>query len=138
MQFQTLAQPCAIHGTHTPVNLTIEWHHVIPVAWQLCTSAPSPPPSPGPDTDGRGMLWDDRGVWLCPTGHRNVHRWITTMMHAQAAANTSDPAAALKAISGTTPATPEMLTAADALIRYTTETGASLLYLTARNEWGQV
>lgn len=75
---------CEAHGFHQPSHMTVEYHHVIPVAWQLHTATPATPPSPGPDPDGRGMLWDNRTAWLCPTGHRNVHFYIVRFMHAVA------------------------------------------------------
>lgn len=109
---------------------------MIPVAWQLCTSVAAPP-FPGPDTNGRGMLWDTRGVSLCPTGHRNVHYWIVRLMRAAAAADSSDPAVAIKAVKPSRPPL-EFAVACDALTRYAAESGASLLALTAAGEWGQV
>lgn len=69
---------CEIHVTHLPKALTLESHHVIPQAWQHFWR-----PSLG-DGDLRVLkvpaLWDPRTVELCPTGHRNVHEWIVTLM----------------------------------------------------------
>lgn len=81
MERDATVQACQLHKAHSPSNQTVEWHHIVPVAWQLHTPNPTARPSWGPDTDGRGMLWDDRGVWICPTGHRNVHHWISAIMH---------------------------------------------------------
>lgn len=127
--------PCAIHKTHTPTNLTVEFHHIIPVAWQLHTTVPpASQPSPGPDLDGRGMLWDDRGTWLCPTGHRNVHTWIVRLMHAIASLKADDPTAAY---AQTKPkhAPKELPVALEALTRF--EPFGSLLALTEASQWGQ-
>lgn len=127
---------CLLHRVHLPKALTPEWHHVIPVAWQLKTPVANPP-FPGKDPNGRGMLWDARGVWLCPTGHRNVHHWIVAMMRAAALANSDDPLVAYKA------AKPRFLpkefaVAYDALTRLRGESGQGLVALTAVGEWGQV
>ena len=72
--------PCQMHKVHSPKNLTVEWRHILPVSWQLSTILTGAPPFPGRDPEGRGMLWDERGVWLCPTGHRNVHLLFVQMM----------------------------------------------------------
>ena len=72
--------PCELHKLHVPHTLTMEFHHLIPVAWQLFWQ-PTEEPHPGDDPNGRGHLWDDRGAWLCPTGHRNVHHLIVAAMH---------------------------------------------------------
>ena len=144
MQKDATQQACELHRLHSPRNLTVEWHHIIPVAWQLRTPLAGPGPAPGPDTDGRGMLWDTRGVWLCPTGHRNVHYWIVALMHAAAAANSADPLVAYKAVKPRV-APKEFPVAYDALTRFMGEAGyglstdqASLLTLTAAGEWGQI
>lgn len=140
---ESTVEPCALHKLHTPRNLTTEWHHVIPVAWQLATTLNGSPPYPGEDPDGRGMLWDDRGIWLCPTDHRNVHRWIVGLMHAAAAAGSTDPLVAYKAVRPRVPPK-EFAIAYDALTRFMGEAGyggsqqaATLLTLTAAGEWGQ-
>lgn len=137
----TGAPVCAAHGRHSPHNLTVEFHHVVPVAWQLHTAVPPAlQPSPGPDTSGRGQLWDDRGVWLCPTGHRNVHAWIVKLMRAAAAAQTNDPQAAYIAVWPKGKAPVELPIALDALTRFE-PLGAplgGLLALTLAGEWGQV
>jgi len=56
---------CEAHLAHYPRPLWLEYHHVIPVAWQL-------------------YLWqqvrDKRTVCLCRTGHGNVHWWIVRTM----------------------------------------------------------
>jgi hypothetical protein len=135
---------CALHKTHQPANLTVEWHHVIPVSWQLHTTLTGTPPFPGLDPDGRGMLWDCRGVWLCPTGHRNVHTWIVKLMHAVATAKSDNPLVASKAVKPSH-APAEFAIALDALNRYMDAAGdpgmsapaMDLLALTAIGEWGE-
>jgi hypothetical protein len=126
---------CEAHKHHDPVNRTIEFHHVIPVAWQLHTTV-STPPFPGQDPDGRGMLWDNRGVWLCPTGHRNVHYWIVLLMHRIATSQDEDPQAALRAVVSR-PAPSETPIALEALTRFVEESGGSLINLTSAGQWGQ-
>lgn len=118
MSDQSPKVPCALTKSHTPKNLTIEWHHIVPVAWQLFWQ-PAVAPFPGPDPDGRGMLWDTRGVWLCPTHHRNVHANIVALMHG------------LKALSAT-----EKVTAAQAPARFTA-VGGVLSALVAAGEFGE-
>jgi hypothetical protein len=130
------AQACTIHKMHSPANLTVEWHHVVPVAWQLNTLSPSSRPAPGMDTSGRGMLWDIRGVWLCPTGHRNVHHWIVLMTRALNA----NPAGGIPgALSGILPrfqATQEAKTAVLGLDR-AASCSVDFAALAAAGEWGQ-
>jgi hypothetical protein len=125
---------------HGPKNLTTELHHVIPVAWQLHTAV-QVPPDPGLDPDGRGMLWDARGVWICPTGHRNVHHWIVTLMRAIAALagaeSATDPQTVfVSALTGRERRLAEPLVALQALTRF--QPYGSLRALTAAGEWGQV
>ena len=128
-------QACSLHKTHQPKPLVIEWHHLIPVGWQLHTACIQPPPSPGEDPDGRGMLWDNRGIWACPTGHRNIHAWIVALMHKQAELGTG-PQAAYDAIKPRIPPA-ELPVALEALTRWQTETGLPFLDLTVIGEWGQ-
>jgi hypothetical protein len=78
------AHACELHVAHDPAPMTSEWHHVLPVAWQLYWKPRGPEPHPGEDPNGRGHLWDSRGVWLCPTGHKNVHWVLVRAMHANA------------------------------------------------------
>lgn len=125
------SEPCALHVTHSPLNKTIEFHHIIPVAWQLKTSVASPP-FPGVDPDGRGELWDARGVWCCPTGHRNVHHWIVAMMEWVKAYSITDPA---NAIPGRSRSTQEAVWAIQALTRY--EPYGALAVLARDGELGQ-
>jgi hypothetical protein len=82
------------------------------------------------------MLWDDRGVTLCPTGHRNVHSWIVAMMHAIASSKNEDPQLAFAAVKPKGRAPVELPIALEALTRY--QPFGSLLALTAAGEWGQV
>jgi hypothetical protein len=125
---------CELHKIHAPKNLTVEFHHIIPVAWQLSTTV-AHPPYPGQDPDGRGVLWDNRTMCLCPTGHRNVHNWIVQMMHAAVAADSDDPLVAYKDVKKRL--SRELQVAYDALTRYTSESSSSLLALAAAGEWGQ-
>ncbi len=117
---------------------------MIPVAWQLHTTLSGAAPFPGLDPDGRGMLWDSRGTWLCPTGHRNVHDWIVRMMHALADVSSTDPLVAYKAVRPRVPPK-EFPVAYQALTRFMGEAayglsaqGLTLLALTQMGEWGQV
>lgn len=133
-----LEQACELHRAHQPAPLTVEWHHIIPVAWQLATPLQPGivPPSPGRDTNGRGMLWDDRGAWLCPTGHRNVHHWIVALTHEIARLGQDDPAGAITEIAGGGHAKAlDVKMAAQALVRF--HSFGSLLRLTGLGEWGQ-
>jgi hypothetical protein len=72
---------CTAHTYHRPVNVTIEFHHVIPQAWQRVWTPATPPPDAVPGRGDSGPLWDARKVPLCPTGHRNVHACIVALMH---------------------------------------------------------
>jgi hypothetical protein len=93
------------------------------------------------------MLWDNRGVWLCPTGHRNVHHWIVRLMHAIADSKTDDTSIAVASVSPKR-APIEFGWGLLALTRYmevhnalpvAPSTGAAdLLYLASISEWGQV
>jgi hypothetical protein len=125
-----LAVPCILHTAHRPANLTIELHHVIPVAWQLFWQ-PVTPPFPGPDTEGRGMLWDNRVVACCPTGHRNAHYYIVKIMHA---VTSDDVTAAIEAAR----LRPSLTTgwAGQALRRFK-EVGGSVKALHDAHMWGQ-
>lgn len=124
-------EPCELHKNHSPSNHTIEFHHLVPVAWQLAWQPSTPPPSPGPDPDGRGELWDNRGAWLCPTGHRNVHYWIVSMMRKTSEHEHYDWSDTTEIPSD---ATTEM--ARLALERFTA-VGGSLLLLANKGQWGQ-
>lgn len=130
--------PCELHKAHRPANLTVEFHHVIPVAWQLHTPNPSARPSPGPDQDGRGMLWDNRGVWICPTGHRNVHHWIVVLMHAlNANPDAAIPGAWKTAVPAGVKRGTEAQTALLGLQR-AASCSVDFAALAAAGEWGQV
>lgn len=127
---------CQIHKEHSPANLTAELHHAIPVAWQLHWQ-PTVAPFPGRDPDGRGELWDARTVTICPTGHRNVHRWIVELMHACTGENPMQAAIAVKALYHRTARGPQFDWAVQALVRFK-EAGGSLQVLIAAGEWGQI
>ena len=64
-----MTTPCEAHRLHRPRAMTIELHHVIPQAWQNMVLHSE-------------VLFDKRTVALCPTGHRNVHALLVTMMKA--------------------------------------------------------
>jgi len=81
LSVDTAAGSCSYLLRHSPRNLSTERHHVIPVAWQLFWQPPQPWPYPGQDFAGRGQLWDDRTVTVCPTCHRNTHVLIVGYMH---------------------------------------------------------
>lgn len=111
---------CAVHRSHAPRNLTIEVHHIVPVGWQhIAAWQPAMPPFPGPDTEGRGELWDDRTIVLCPTGHRNVHTLIVALMHGEKPRKSA-----------------ELPIAQDALARFQA-VGGDLDVLRAAGEWGE-
>lgn len=129
--------PCLAHKLHAPTNLTSEFHHVIPVGWQLHTPNPSARPSPGEDTEGRGMLWDDRGVVLCPTGHRNVHHWIPLIMRALIANPAGGiPGAIAKAVPSKWKRTVEVEIAHQAFDR-AASCSVDFAALAAVGQWGQ-
>lgn len=123
---------CELHKTHRPPNLTVEVHHIIPVAWQLFWQ-PQVAPYPGKDPDGRGNLWDARTVTCCPTGHRNIHFWIVKLMHAVKPGGTAIYAA--YAVNGPK-ANVQYEWACEALQRYE-EAGGSLQKLVEAGEWGE-
>lgn len=131
------AQACQLHTAHAPHAFTSEWHHVIPVAWQLHTPNPSSRPSPGRDPNGRGMLWDNRGVYICPTGHRNVHHFIVILTHAIVGESISIPEAWAKAISAGDKHRSEARCALDGLER-AASCSVDFVALAAAGEWGQI
>jgi hypothetical protein len=114
---------CSLHRIHRPRNLTTEFHHIIPQAWQLTLDP---------------KLFDRRTIELCPTSHRNVHFWIVKlMMHAQVA-RTEDPVVAYKAARPAV-ASREFAIAYQALTRWTAHitTPAPLSMLYDDGELGQ-
>jgi hypothetical protein len=130
-----IAGLCMLLHRHTPKPLSIEWHHIIPVAWQLFPDfTPVVPPFPGKDPSGRGMLWDARVAPLCPTSHRNVHTLIVESMREVARTNTN-VVPPMKSIVDGSHHTQEFLIATEALQRYL-DVGGSLLALTAAGQWG--
>jgi hypothetical protein len=134
------ALACKLHKTHSPANLTVEVHHILPVAWQLLWQPLQPWPFPGSDTEGRGNLWDNRTVEACPTGHRNTHAWIVRLMHAVKDENISDAVRTIR--DRITRAHAEATLgeqyayAEQALVRFK-EVGGSLAELVAAREWGE-
>lgn len=126
-------QPCSLHKTHEPRNLTVEEHHVIPRAWQRFY-APSLTPVYAGHYDGE-PLWDARTVPICPTGHRNTHALIVRTMRQVATTESEDIGAAAKA-AGVAVHTPTGATALLALERFTAA-GGKLLELTAAGELGE-
>lgn len=126
----TTTSPCALHPTHSPTNLTVELHHVVPQAWQHVWQ----PALAKLDTNG---LWDPRTVAICPTGHRNVHALIVRLM--KMAASTQDEKVFLaQTAPGDRPRGhhQEFETALLALERWYAEDG-KLLDLTAAGQWGE-
>jgi hypothetical protein len=111
-------QPCSLAARHsTPKPLTVEWHHVVPRAWQRFWT---PPGATVVNDPAYGPMWDPRGVWVCPTHHRNIHFCIVALMH------------------GTKPlgSPAERKTAQLALDRFVAA-GGSLDGLRAAHEWGE-
>jgi hypothetical protein len=123
-------ESCSLHVTHSPVNLTVEDHHIIPQAWQKFWW----PQSPGTGWQKPGDLWDVRTAPCCPTGHRNVHALLVEIMHALASEGTEDIIAAIKA-SGVRQTTQRAM-AVLALERWQAARG-HLLDLTGHHEWGE-
>jgi hypothetical protein len=122
---------CQLHKSHgTPKPLTVEVHHIMPVGFQL-TWQPSVPPYPGNDPNGRGMLWDNRTVACCPTGHRDIHYWIVKLMHA---VTDEDPLQAESVVKGRGV---QFDWACQALLRFK-EYGGSLQALRVAHEYGQI
>ena len=76
--------PCSIHKFHAPRPLTVEAHHIVPQAWQ--------------HSDGTVRLWAPKVVYLCPTGHRNVHDCIVRMMKWMEASKQYSPIVAYRAL----------------------------------------
>jgi hypothetical protein len=129
------ARTCVLHSRHSPRHLSTEFHHIVPVAWQLFWLSPAPP-FPGKDPSGRGLLWDKRGLILCPTGHRNVHIWITRLMHGCKTEDPTDAIAGVRKVFGKVAASGlEFDTAVLALLRFK-EAGGSLQVLVTGGEWG--
>lgn len=96
---------CTLHRVHAPkLVASTELHHVVPQAWQHHVLLSD-------------KLYDPRTVAICPTGHRNVHAHIVTMMKALEAAGSNDPLVAWKALGRRTA---EAKCAYEALTRYST------------------
>lgn len=123
-------ETCSLHKAHYPTPLTVEDHHVVPVAWQQ-TWQPAVAPYPGIDPDGRGKLWDARTIPVAPTCHRNVHAWIVRLMHALVG---EDAHQAFVAVKGG-PAGTQAHWGLEALLRYQA-VGGTLQQLVAAGEWG--
>lgn len=77
---------CEIHKSHSPRNLTLESHHIVPRAWQA-TWHPA---------DDQRILWAPRTIELCPTGHRNVHLILVELMKQAQVATAPDDATRLE------------------------------------------
>ena len=121
---------CSITTRHTPSPLTVEAHHLVPVAWQLFWK-PQTAPFPGVDADGRGTLWDDRTVPVCPTHHRNVHALIVQIM--RAVKQDTIPTLPSKA----TRAHKAEYQIAQEGLQHLLDAGGSLVSLAAAGEWGE-
>jgi hypothetical protein len=138
MESTSPLKTCELHKTHSPANMTLELHHVIPVAWQLAWQ-PAVAPYPGKDPDGRGELWDARLVPACPTGHRNVHAWIVRMMHMidalVKAGGVADAEKAFKLVHASA-RDKQANWALEGLLRFHAA-GGSLQQLVAAGEWGE-
>jgi hypothetical protein len=131
---------CELHKSHTPTNLSVETHHIIPRGLAAALAAAKAMPFPGPDTEGRGELWDCRTVQCCPTGHRNTHVWIVRLMHALKSAEVDEAVEQIR--SRVTRAHrsgalgQQYAYAEQALARFK-EAGGSLAELVAAHQWGQ-
>lgn len=128
---------CTIHRRHSPVPMTSELHHCLPRAWQML--APDTPPiSPG-KYQGQ-VLWDARGVVLCPTGHRSVHYWIVTLMHgcadARAQGSADDASALARAVKGLGRKVPPEVAVAVLAPQRWIASGHALVTLIDAHEWG--
>jgi hypothetical protein len=111
---------CSLHRVHRPKNLTVDFHHVVPRAWQNFHL-------------GEDKLFDPRTVPICPTGHRNVHFWIVQFMKANLE---EDPLLAKKAVFGNSRLNSEAKTALLALQRWK-EAGLSLNSLRSAGQFGR-
>lgn len=109
---------CAAHKRHIPAALTLDWHHVLPRDWQRQWV---PPGATVRDDSRYGPMWDDRGVFLCPTGHHNVHQCIVALMHGEPAVG----------------AVNERFIAREALTRFT-DAGGDLQLLRDAHCWGMM
>lgn len=127
---EAAAVECVLHKTHNPAHMTIEFHHVIPVAWQQFYQPPEPWPFPGRDPNGRGELWDDRTIPLCPTGHRNTHFIIVEFMKSP---HGNDPAEARRNVKHKGS---QYDAAYLALTRFAAA-GGDIVALVAARQWGQ-
>lgn len=58
---------CAATHSHSPVPRYLEFHHIIPRAWQAFFQ---------PAGAEAGKLWAPQTTPLCRTSHGNVHYWI--------------------------------------------------------------
>jgi hypothetical protein len=143
------------------VAYTDEDHHIIPQAWQLFVSVRSEQPSEAPhksasfalsldrayripDDTGvaaekvSGRLFDPRTITLCPTGHRNVHVWIVSLMKA-IVNDVEDPEASIHVVRRAEQGAAsggEFDTAVQALVRFKAA-GHSLQALRDVKLWGQ-
>jgi hypothetical protein len=130
-----MSEICSLHTSHSPVNLTIEDHHVIPRAWQRFF-APAPDPSNAellyPGHYGGETLWDARTVPICPTGHRNVHAIIVATMKRIAREEEEWPLAIYRAArSG------KQRDCAQLALERFVAAGGNLFHLTEFGEWGE-
>jgi hypothetical protein len=72
---------CELRHEHQPQPRYLERHHIIPRAWQKFHRPRDEElqiaPAQEPDRDG---IWYPETVFLCRTGHGNVHYWIERAM----------------------------------------------------------
>jgi len=53
--------PCSVHSYHWPPSLAVDEHHVWPLGMG------------GPDVAANK-------IWVCPTGHRNIHASLNLLL----------------------------------------------------------
>jgi hypothetical protein len=64
-----------VHRVHRPPYRYIEYHHIVPRAWQAFWKPPGK----------AAVVWDPRTLACCRTSHGNIHDILVTLMHARAA-----------------------------------------------------
>jgi hypothetical protein len=76
--------PCVLPPrVHSPLPAYSELHHVIPQAWQLRAQIEQTKDARVPaGWVFKRALFDPRTAAVCPTHHRNVHRWLVRLMRA--------------------------------------------------------
>lgn len=129
---------CSLHSEARDHNLTVEAHHLLPVAWQAVWT----PPGATVKTTSRGPVWAPETVQLSPTCHRNSHallvrlmKWMATPPGQAADDDAQRIDAARAALPGPLRRWREMHVALEAPTRWV-NAGGVLSVLLAAHEWG--